>query len=361
MELKNSFGKTFSGKKVFVTGHTGFKGSWLTLWLETIGADVKGYSLKPDQTSLFNRISKDLKCRSVFGDINDQKKLENEIVKFQPDFIFHLAAQSLVRRSYRLPLYTFQTNILGTANLLQSLTKLKKKCTAIIVTTDKVYENKEWIYPYREIDRLGGHDPYSSSKACAEIVTASFVNSFFPQHKFNIHKKSVSTVRAGNVIGGGDYSEDRLIPDIVKAIIKNKTVVIRNPDSVRPWQYVLEPLSGYLLLASLMSKDPLKYSGAYNFGPGDEAELNVRSIVDIAVKTFGKGNYTISRNKNEPHEAKTLRLDISKSRELLRWQPALSTSEAIQRTIGWYKNSVARNVDAFRLCLNEISEFEKKR
>ncbi len=358
MEMKNSFKKTLSGKKIFVTGHTGFKGSWLTLWLGKIGAEVKGYSLKPEADSLFSKISKKLKCQSVFYDINDQPRLEQEISGFQPDFIFHLAAQSLVRRSYKLPLYTFETNILGTANLLQSLTKLKKQCTAIIVTTDKVYENKEWIYPYREVDRLGGYDPYSASKSCAEIVTCSYIKSFFHPDNYNLHKKSISTVRAGNVIGGGDYSEDRLIPDIVKAIIKNKTIVIRNPDSVRPWQYVLEPLSGYLMLASLMSKEPLKYYGAYNFGPEADDVLNVRSIVEIALETFGKGKYVISKNKIEPHETKTLRLDISKARNKLNWSPVLNTNEAVDKTIGWYKESITPGSDMFEVCLKEITEFE---
>ncbi|MEP7145905.1 MAG: CDP-glucose 4,6-dehydratase [bacterium] len=359
--MKNSFEKTFSGKKIFLTGNTGFKGAWLTLWLEQIGADVRGYSLKPESGSLYNKISKKLKCRTVFSDINDHEKLEKEILKFQPDFVFHLAAQSLVRRSYKLPLYTFGTNLMGTANLLQSLIKLKKKCTAIIVTTDKVYENKEWIYPYREVDRLGGYDPYSASKSCAEIVTSSYVNSFFNHKNFNLHKKSISTVRAGNVIGGGDFSEDRLIPDIVKTIIKNKTITIRNPDSIRPWQYVLEPLSGYLMLAECMSKEPLKYSGAYNFGPAQDDVLNVRSIAEIAVGIFGKGKYIISRNKTEPHEANMLRLDISKASNVLNWHPVLNTNEAVRRTIAWYKSSLAKNADAFELCLKEISEFENQR
>jgi CDP-glucose 4,6-dehydratase len=358
MEMKNSLKKTFSEKKIFITGHTGFKGSWLTLWLETLGADVKGYSLKPGSSDLFSKLSKNLKCKSVFSDIRNYEKLEHEVLSFQPDFVFHLAAQSLVRRSYKSPLYTFETNIIGTANVLHSLIKLKKKCTSVIVTTDKVYENKEWIYPYRETDRLGGYDPYSASKSCAEIVTGSIVNSFFHKDNFKLNRKSVSTARAGNVIGGGDYSEDRLIPDIFKAINKNKIIEIRNPDSVRPWQYVLEPLYGYLLLAASMSKDPLKFSGAYNFGPHESDTLNVKSILDIAIDIFGKGKYKIIGNKNEPHEAKMLKLDISKARDVLKWEPRLNAIEAVFKTIEWYKESVKDKADIYRLCLNDISEFE---
>lgn len=358
MELKSLIKKTFKGKKVFITGHTGFKGSWLTLWLESAGANVKGYSLKPEQGKyLFSHLGKNLKCKSVFADIRNAEKINDEVINFQPDYVFHLAAQSLVRKSYKLPLYTFETNITGTANLLQSLTNLKKKCTVVIVTTDKVYENKEWIYPYRENDRLGGYDPYSASKSCAEIVTASYVKSFFNPENFRTHKKSISTVRAGNVIGGGDYSDDRLLPDIVKAIENSKTIIVRNPESVRPWQYVLEPLSGYLRLASLMSDDN-KYSGAYNFGPDTDDLLNVESVVKIAVDSYGKGKYKIEKNKNAPHEAKTLRLDISKANDILGWYPKLNTIEAIWKTIDWYKNSVQRNSNVFDLCLKDISEYE---
>lgn len=360
MEMINSFEKTFKGKKIFITGHTGFKGSWLTLWLEKLGADIKGYSLKPEPSDLFGKISKNIKCKSAYSDIRDYSNLQKEVLSFQPDFIFHLAAQSLVRRSYKLPLYTFETNVLGTANILQSLTELKKKCTAVIVTTDKVYENKEWVYQYRENDRLGGYDPYSASKSCAEIVTDSFVNSFLNKNNFNLHKKSVSTARAGNVIGGGDYSEDRLIPDIIKAISKNKNIVIRNPDSVRPWQFVLEPLYGYMLLAMLMSKEPMKYSGAYNFGPDVSDTADVKSVLEIALKIMGKGKYEILKSKGEPHEAKTLKLDISKAREVLKWNPKLSTMEAVSRTIEWYSESVKKNADIKQLCLDNISEYESK-
>ncbi len=357
MGLKNLLGKTYRGKKVFITGHTGFKGSWLTLWLESLGAIVKGYSLKPEkEISLYETLGKNLRCRSVFADIRDAAKLESELLGFAPDFIFHLAAQSLVRKSYRMPLYTFETNITGTANLLQSLTKLNKSASAVIVTTDKVYKNNEWIYPYRENDRLGGDDPYSASKACAELVVNSYVKSFFNPDNIKIHKKRISTARAGNVIGGGDYSEDRLFPDIARALFGSNTIIVRNPESIRPWQYVLEPLSGYLLLASLMSGKKIT-SGSYNFGPYPEDLLDVESVVKIAIECYGHGKYKVSKNKNAPHEAGTLRLDISKAIEI-GWHPKMDTAEAIKKTMNWYKNSVKKNSVLYKLCLKDISEFE---
>lgn len=357
MEIKNLIDKTFRGKKVFITGHTGFKGSWLTVWLQKAGANVKGYSLKPERESLFRSIEKKINCETIYADIRIKEKLESEILKFKPDFVFHLAAQSLVRRSYKIPLYTFETNTLGTANLLQSLFKLKQKCAVIVVTTDKVYENTESLYPYKETDRLGGHDPYSSSKACAEIITNAYCKSFFYPENYQSHKKSIATVRAGNVIGGGDYSEDRLIPDIVRALKGNKTIILRNPESVRPWQYVLEPLSGYLLLAALMFNEPVKYQGSYNFGPETNDLLNVESVVKLAIKHFGKGKYKVIKNKNAPHEATVLRLDINKVKNTLGWKPYLNTNEALVKTIDWYRNSIKKNTNAFDLCVNDINDY----
>lgn len=352
------FEKTFRGKKIFITGHTGFKGSWLTVWLQKTGAEIKGYSLSPeDDESLFDKIKSKLDCESVFSDIRDKEKLESEILKFQPDYIFHLAAKSLVRYSYSYPLETFETNVTGTANVLNSLIKLKKKCSVVIVTTDKVYENKEWIYPYRENDRLGGYDPYSSSKACAELVVNSYRNSFFNSDNYKLHQKAVSTARAGNVIGGGDYSKDRIIPDMVKSLKQNKTLIIRNPDSTRPWQYVLEPLSGYMLLASRLNQQPPEYSGAYNFGPRLDDNLTVEELVRMAIDCFGKGKYKISKNKNEPHEASSLRLDISKSVLELNWKPVLNSNEAVIKTIDWYKSSMNKSQNIFNLTSDYINDF----
>ncbi len=359
MGLDKLFKKTYEGKRIFITGHTGFKGSWLTVWLEKIGAVVKGYSLAPDKEQLlFPDLEKKLKCESIFSDIRDKEKLESEIIKFKPDFIFHLAAQALVRYSYSFPVETFETNITGTANLLNSLIKLDRKCTVVIVTTDKVYENREWIYPYRENDELGGYDPYSASKAAAEIVTRSMRNSFFNIKKIKEHKKAVSTARAGNVIGGGDYSRDRIIPDIVKAIRNNETINIRNPESVRPWQHVLDPLSGYLLLGSKLSESPERYTGAFNFGPTPESNLTVRELAERAVKFFGKGKLKISGKKNGPHEAGLLKLDISKANTELGWKPVWDSVTAVEKTIRWYKDSMKKPGKSFELCMRDIESYK---
>lgn len=360
MELNKLFSETYKNKKVFVTGHTGFKGTWLSIWLQSLGAQVKGYSLNPESDeSLFESVKSKLECESVISDIRDKEKLQSEILNFKPDFIFHLAAKALVRYSYSFPLETFETNISGTANLLNSLIKLENECKVIIVTTDKVYENKEWIYPYRENDELGGYDPYSASKACAEIVTSSFRNSFFNLNKFETHRKSISTARAGNVIGGGDYSEDRIIPDLIKSFKTNSKVKIRNPESVRPWQHVLDPLSGYLLLGCRMNTDPKSFSDAYNFGPSIESNLTVLQLVEIALSLWRSGSFEISENKNEPHEASQLRLDISKSMIRLGWNPKWDSHKAVEKTILWYKNNLDKSIPDFEMCLNDIDNYQK--
>jgi CDP-glucose 4,6-dehydratase len=322
-----------------------------------LGASVKGYSLKPEKESLFNQVKKDLKCKTVFADIRDRKKLEKELLSFEPDFVFHLAAQSLVRPSYQIPIDTFEINAIGTANILDAIRKLKKSCAAVIITTDKVYENNESGKAFLESDPLGGYDPYSASKACAEIVTSSFTNSFFNLKGYKSHKKAIATARAGNVIGGGDYSKDRLIPDIYKALKEDVSVKIRSPKSVRPWQYVLEPLSGYMQLAALMAQEPQKYSSAYNFGPEPRDILDVETIVKSAIKAFGKGNYKIEELKNMPHEAKLLSLNISKAKSNLGWKPMLNSKQAITKTMLWYKNALVKNTNIFELCKKDIHDF----
>jgi CDP-glucose 4,6-dehydratase len=342
--VNQHFNNHYSGKKVFITGHTGFKGSWLCAWLSVLGASVKGYALRPEyDNSLFTHLTFEDESRSVIADIRDKERLAQELIDFQPDYVFHLAAQPLVRRSYGIPAETFEVNVVGTANLLECLKGLKKKCTVVVITTDKVYENKEQHILYQENDMLGGYDPYSASKACTEIVVSSFRNSFFNTAKIDEHQIGIASVRAGNVIGGGDFSEDRIIPDIIRALKGNRTIEVRNPSSVRPWQHVLEPLAGYLTIGALMHDNPLQYSGAYNFGPNPDDHLTVKELVELSIRTWGEGNWKDTSSTNQPHEAGLLKLDIQKAKTMLNWSPKLNAAQAIEWTIDWYKqqNNIA--------------------
>ena len=357
--VSSNFLDVYKGKEVFVTGHTGFKGSWLTYALCKAGAIVKGYSLAPaTNPSLYTLFENEVNIESVIADINDASKLQKEILSFQPDFIFHLAAQPLVRRSYKEPLNTFGTNVMGTANLLNAVIHLTKPCSCILITTDKVYENKEWNYPYRETDRLGGYDPYSASKACSELVINSYRNSFFNPAHYNQHQKSIVSVRAGNVIGGGDWSEDRLIPDIVRAIAFDKNIIIRSPNSVRPWQHVLEPVFGYLQLGVSLSQHPSKYEGAWNFGPSNADNLPVIDIAQQAIDIWGKGKIDLQIDPNALHEAKLLKLDISKAINELPWKPKMDTAMAIERTIQWYKSFYNGEQTALQLLEADILYYQ---
>lgn len=338
MVSKQSLAHFYKNKKVFVTGHTGFKGSWLLLLLQELGAHTKGYALAPEfEYSLFNIVEGGNIEESVIADIRDTGRLKKEIDEFQPDYIFHLAAQPLVRRSYQIPAETFDINVTGTANLLECIRALKKKCTAIVVTTDKVYENKEQHILYKEDDVLGGYDPYSASKACAELVADSFRNSFFNISQFDKHQKSVASARAGNVIGGGDWNTDRIIPDIIRSLQSGQNIVVRNPSSVRPWQHVLEPLAGYLLLGGLLNENHKKYSGAFNFGPLPGDHLTVKQLVEQAMKNWGGGNWINASDPYQPHEAGLLQLDITKAQHELQWTPKLNAATSINWTIDWYK------------------------
>lgn len=350
--------KAFSGKRVFITGHTGFKGSWLSYWMQSIGAVVKGYALSSEtQPNLFSNLKLEKSIESVIGNINDFSTLLQEIITFKPDFIFHLAAQPLVRRSYKFPLETFQTNVVGTANVLQTLNHLNSPCVCVCITTDKVYHNNEWVYPYRENDRLGGYDPYSASKACSEMVISSFSNSYFNQRNYSDHYKAIASARAGNVIGGGDWSEDRLLPDIVRSLIAKKDIVIRNPSAVRPWQHVIEPLAGYMQLALLLQKDIHKYTGSWNFGPRPEDNFSVLELSKIAINIWGGGHLDISPDTNAPHEAHLLRLDISKATGQLNWSPKLRAEDAIRRTVQWYKAFYSGS-DARKLMEEDVKYYQ---
>ncbi len=355
--MNSLFRKTYGDKKVFITGHTGFKGAWLSLWLQQLGAEVKGYALAPAGQSLYRLLGKNTEVQSVIADIRNRSMISRELKNFRPDYIFHLAAQPLVRHSYLHSAETFEVNAMGTVNLLDALSALNNPCAAVIVTTDKVYENKGGEKVYTENDRLGGHDPYSASKACAEIIVQSYRLSFFNPAHYDRHRKSIATARAGNVIGGGDFSEDRIIPDLFRTLQKNRPLHIRNPHSVRPWQHVLDPLAGYLLLGAKMTSGKKPVSDAYNFGPGKDELMSVETLVQKAITAYGKGKYVIAKKDEQPHEADFLVLDNSKARRELGWKPVYNTERAIKNTMEWYKKSLEKSMGIFDLCVNEIENF----
>ena len=356
--VNQSLASYYKGKKVFVTGHTGFKGTWFITWLHLMGAIIKGYSLPPEEgNSFFTAMTAPIEFENVFADIRDKERLEKEILQFQPDLVFHLAAQALVRRSYQIPAETFEVNAVGTANLLEAINKLPGKCTVVAITTDKVYENREIDYHYKEDDVLGGYDPYSASKAATEIVISSFRNSFFNTKQYSVHQKAIISARAGNVIGGGDRSADRIIPDIIRSLENNKPVEVRNPAAVRPWQHVLEPLGGYLLAGMLLDKDALKFSGAYNFGPLANDHLPVKDLVQTAIQCWGSGTWLDRSDASQPHEAGLLQLDITKAKTVLNWQPKLNSAAAIEWTINWYKQKPG---NVFDLTFQQIKNYPQR-
>jgi CDP-glucose 4,6-dehydratase len=342
----------WAGKRVLVTGHSGFKGSWLTLWLSRMGANVTGISLPPvTRPNLFNLTKIDSHIKNHFADIRDPELLTQLVREASPEIIFHLAAQPLVRPGYRFPLETFSTNVMGTAHLLESLREVESAKVAVLITTDKVYKDQKWPYPYRENDTLGGHDPYSASKAASEIVAASYRDSFLADKGV-----AIATARAGNVIGGGDWSEDRLIPDMIRAWDADTPLVIRRPQATRPWQHVLEPLSGYLLLAEKLWFTP-NIAGAFNFGPKTDEAATVREVVEYARKQYKRGQVIWGDGNEGPHETGWLGLDISKARNTLGVIPKWSLQETLERTVAWYLKHHA-GLDARELCIQEIAEFE---
>lgn len=340
----------YAWKTILITGSTGFKWSWLSLWLHSLGANVIGYSLSPyTEPNLFSILWLDSLINQIYGDINDLWKLQEICNTYQPEIIFHLAAQPLVRESYRDPVWTFQTNVMWTVNILEVIRNTESIKGAVLITTDKVYENLETMRPYLETDRLGGHDPYSTSKAMDELAITSYVRSFFSKWE-----KKIVSVRAGNVIGGWDWSKDRLIPDIIQAFENWEPVILRNPDSVRPWQHVLEPLSGYLMMGEKIFQDD-KYLGSYNFGPDISDTMRVEDIVIKAIETLGKGEYKIQKDESM-HEAGLLLLDNTKAKKLLWWSPKFWIDEALERTFGWYR-AYADGEDMRRYSLQEIQTF----
>lgn len=344
------------GKRVFITGHTGFKGSWLSMWLNYLGANVCGYSLSPlTNPSLFELCNIEKDIESIIGDIRDFEKLSKAINDFKPDIVFHLAAQAIVSESYSNPLYTYSTNVIGTVNMLEAVRNSKSIRAVVNVTTDKCYENKEWYWGYREIEPLGGYDPYSNSKACSELVTAAYRSSFFANNDRDA--AAVATARAGNVIGGGDWAVNRLVPDCIRALLENKEIYIRNPRAVRPWQHVLEPLRGYLLLAQKLYDNGAEYAEAWNFGPDDKDAKTVGWIAEkLCSKWGGNASYKLDEG-NHYHEAQYLKLDCSKAKNRLGWKLKWDIEKALDKVVEWsyayQKGDSIRNI-----CHKQIKEYE---
>ncbi len=343
----------WKGKKVFLTGHTGFKGSWLSIWLHELGSQVLGYALEPSTSpSLYNVANVDKLIHSVIGDIRNLDFLKQTMLDFEPDIVIHMAAQPLVRESYVNPVDTYTINVIGTVNVLESVRYCKSVKAVLNVTTDKVYENKEWLWGYRESDRLGGYDPYSNSKACSELITSSYVNSFFNPGSYSEHSVAVATARAGNVIGGGDWANERLIPDIIRAIEKKEEIIIRNPKAIRPWQHVLDPLSGYLILLENLHQEGTRWGGSWNFGPDEESFCCVGEIVE---KVCGKFKYPLkfTVKDTELHETQLLKLDNSKSKTLLNWRPEINIIETVEMINSWY-DAFSQDKDMKLVCLEQI-------
>lgn len=332
------FEDTYKNKHVLVTGHTGFKGSWLCIWLKMLGAKVIGYSLEPpSKPSNFEACALIKKIEHTHGDVRDYKNLLLVCKRYKPEFVFHLAAQPLVRVSYVKPRLTYDTNVMGTVNVLEAVRETDSVRVVINVTSDKCYENREWLWGYRENEAMGGRDPYSSSKGCAELVTTAYLKSFFPPETYGqVHLIALASVRAGNVIGGGDWGVDRLIPDCVRHLSQQEEIAVRYPKAIRPWQHVLESLSGYLTLGAKLWTDGAHYSGAWNFGPMDGEIWSVEEVVRETIRLWGRGDYKVD-SKEKPYEAHWLKLDSSKARIRLDWRPRYKVREALEKTINWYK------------------------
>ena len=348
------FNNIYKNKKVFLTGCSGFKGSWLSLWLKHLGAEVCGYSLDVQTNpSMFKELNIDkIIDKYVFGDILDTEKLEKSINNFEPEIIFHLAAQPLVRLSYSQPKLTYETNVIGTLNVLEAAKKCESVKAFVNVTTDKCYENIEKSEGYKEDEPMGGYDMYSSSKGCVEIMSSSYRRCFLQNGGY-----SMATARAGNVIGGGDWAEDRLVPDCIRAITTDKTIELRNPNSVRPWQHVLEPLSGYLLLGQKLFEKGQEYAQGFNFGPDESSFSTVSDVVEKICKYYGKGNYTVNKT-DDLHEANLLRLNIEKAKEILGWKPHYDMETTIEKTVEWYKNFYERKENMADYSIEQIREYE---
>jgi CDP-glucose 4,6-dehydratase len=345
--------RIFGGRRVFITGHTGFKGSWLAFLLHEAGAKVAGYALPPStQLNHFDLLGLDKKIKHVVGDVRDAALLSSTLKQFQPEFVFHLAAQALVRPSYDDPAATFSTNIMGSVNLLDAVRQCSSVRSLVYITSDKCYENVEWIWGYRESDQLGGRDPYSASKAAAELVFSSYARSFFEQCPL----LGAASARAGNVIGGGDWAVDRIIPDCMRAIGAGEPVRLRNPGATRPWQHVLEPLAGYLLLATRLYEDPKRWGGAWNFGPSTQEVRTVKNVAEVIVGHIGRGTVEIVQSPTQVHEARLLQLNCDKSQQLLGWHPRWRVEKTLEATALWYR-TVLDGGSAETMSRAQIQEF----
>ena len=357
IDIFNSF---YKGKRVLITGHTGFKGSWLAIWLYELGAEIVGVSLEPfsdKDNFVLSGIGGKIKA-DVRADIRDGNKMKDIFAEYKPEIVFHLAAQPLVRLSYEQPVTTYETNVMGTVNILEAIRATDSVKVGVMITTDKCYDNKEQLQGYKEDDPFGGYDPYSSSKGACEIAIQSWRRSFFNPDDFDKHGKSVASVRAGNVIGGGDWSKDRIIPDCIRALEADKPIEIRSPKSVRPWEHVLEPLSGYLLLAKKMWEHPTEYCEGWNFGPENDSVSTVWDVASELIRQYGKGSLKDCSNPNAPHEAKLLMLDITKAKTRLNWNPRLNMQQCIALVADWYKHY--KTEDVYTLCVDEIEKFVAK-
>jgi CDP-glucose 4,6-dehydratase len=357
--------RTYKNKRVLVTGHTGFKGSWLSVWLRELGANVIGYALEPpSDPSNFEACNLKAVVTHCHGDVRDLDDLLEVFAEYKPEIVFHLAAQALVRLSYHQPKNTFDTNVGGTVNVLEAVRLNPSVKVFVNITSDKCYENREWVWGYRENDPLGGDDPYSASKGCAELAFSAYRKSFFDGKSPVTRKIGVASVRAGNVIGGGDWGDDRLIPDCVRALVKNQPVGIRSPRATRPWQHVLEPLGGYLLLGALLWEDPVTYCGSWNFGPSEADYRYVEEIVSRFLRFWGSGGWTdLSDSDNRLHEATTLRLTCDKAHRYLNWQPVLNLDDSLRMTAHWYKTYYAGGQgekDMCSLCRDQIRFYVRR-
>lgn len=348
--------KFWNGKKVLVTGHTGFKGSWLCIWLIEMGAKVTGYALDPySEEDNYSRSNVGALMQDIRGDITDKEHLFRVFEETKPEIVFHLAAQPLVLDSYENPSYTYEVNVMGTMYVLEAIRRTASVHAAVMITTDKCYENKETLHGYKEADPFGGYDPYSSSKACDEILIASYRRSFFSAQAYNHHQTAIASARAGNVIGGGDWAKNRILPDCIRAIEEDVPIKIRNRHAIRPWQHVLEPLSGYLLLAQKLMEQPEQFAEGWNFGPEEDAIWNVWDVASCVMESYGKGILQDASEANAVHEAGKLLLNIDKAKSNLHWIPRLTVTEAIQWTVEWYKNRYEKNT--YDICKKQIERY----